>query len=64
MDLNRNAFRIVEHLTGGSKPVSAKAVKAGRIGGRARAAKLTTEERVSIAVKANKARWSKTTPEN
>lgn len=62
MDLNVTAFRIVQQLTSEKKedkPVSAMRRAAGRIGGPARAAKLTPEQRREIAVKANKARWKR-----
>jgi hypothetical protein len=62
MDLNVSAFRIVQQLTTEKKEdksVSATRRAAGRIGGPARAAKLTPEQRKEIAVKANKARWKK-----
>ncbi len=61
MDLNVAAFRIVQGLTTDKKEdkrVSA-ARAGGRIGGPARAAKLTTERRRAIALKANAARWTK-----
>jgi hypothetical protein len=64
MDLNVTAFRIVKQLTTENKeekPVSTARRAAGRIGGPARAAKLTPEQRKEIAVKANKARWQKRT---
>ena len=59
MDLNVSAFRVVQHLTTEKKDdkrsVAARA--GGKIGGPARAAKLTAVERRSIAIKANRARW-------
>jgi len=63
MDLNRNAFRIVNSLTEENKEHSkiANAQIVGRAGGRAggpaRAKRLTAEERRDIALKANRARW-------
>jgi len=65
-DLNELAAHIVEISTEGEKePESTKnpaAVELGRLGGRkggkARAAKLTPEERKQIAQKAAAARWS------
>jgi hypothetical protein len=60
MDLNRNAFRIVNSLTAETKesPRAAAARSAGKAGGRARAVKLTPSKRREIAVKASAARWS------
>jgi hypothetical protein len=60
MDLNVSAFRIVKTLTTENKDDkrSAAGRAGGKVGGRARAAKLTSEERRRIAVKANKARWA------
>lgn len=61
MDLNSNAFRIVQSLTqekpNNSKADSARA--AGKIGGRTRANRLTSEERRAIAIKGSQARWRK-----
>lgn len=61
MDLNVSAFRIVQQLTTENKDdkrvVAARA--AGRVGGPARALKLTPQRRKEIAVKANKARWKR-----
>jgi hypothetical protein len=61
MDLNRNAFRIVHSLTEGKKkdPRTAAARLGGKVGGPARAQRLTPEERRAISVKANRARWHK-----
>jgi len=61
MDLNTSAFRIVQHLTTENKEDNrSNAARAGgRIGGPARALKLTPERRIQIAIKANKARWKK-----
>jgi hypothetical protein len=62
-DLNRLAARIVEQATDEepSKPESGQ-VKAGRRGGqkggRARATKLSPEQRSEIARKAAQARWN------
>jgi hypothetical protein len=64
MDLNANAFRIVQHLTTNEKKEDkrvAAARRGGRAGGPARALKLTAEQRREIAVKANEARWQKRT---
>jgi hypothetical protein len=59
MDLNVTAFRIVRQLTTENKEDkrSAAARVAGKVGGPARAAKLTKEEMREIALKANRARW-------
>jgi hypothetical protein len=61
MDLNVNAFRIVQRLTTETKEdnKSVAARVAGQMGGPARAARLTPERRKEIAIKANKARWKK-----
>ncbi len=67
-DFAVNAFRVVQEATGEieaeEKPVKkfdAKALgrKGGLKGGRARAEKLTPEQRSDIAKKAAQARWSK-----
>lgn len=65
MDLNVSAFRIVQHLTTENKDdkKSLAARAGGKVGGPARAAKLTAEERKAISIKANKARWRRTTSE-
>lgn len=65
MDFAQNARRVVEIATGA--PLSTKknpaAVALGKLGGakggRARAAKLTAEQRKAIAEKGAKARWKK-----
>jgi hypothetical protein len=63
MDLNRNAFRIVQSLTDitENKTIISKRQVAARLGGvaggPARAKKLTSAERRAIAVKASRARW-------
>jgi hypothetical protein len=61
MDLNKNAFRIVQSLSGEKKvdPRSEGARAAGRRGGPARAHVLSPERRREIAKAANRARWSK-----
>lgn len=61
MDLNQNAFRIVQSLTEQRKesPRVAAARKAGAVGGPARASRLSQEERRLIARKANAVRWHK-----
>ncbi len=70
-DLNELAFAIMEETTGEEQPKAlpdepeknAAAVELGRLGGlrggKARAAKLTPEERSEIARKAAKKRWRK-----
>jgi len=59
MDLNVNAFRIVQQITtenkGNKKSMAGRA--GGTVGGPARAMKLTPERRKDIAKKANEARW-------
>jgi hypothetical protein len=65
MDLNVNAFRIVQNLTvekKDDKRVLAARV-AGRKGGPARAAKLTAQQRKNISIRANEARWKRSTGE-
>lgn len=61
MDINVSAFRIVQHLTTENKDDkrSTAARSAGQAGGKARAMKLSGEERKAIAVKANQARWQR-----
>jgi hypothetical protein len=66
MDVNQLAARVVEISTGEPirpKEKSAAAVSLGRLGGlkggRARADKLTPEERRGIAQRAAKQRWAK-----
>ena len=62
-DSNLNAARIAAIATGQEPPKPAKPVKppagrkGGKVGGKARAASLTAEERRAIAVKAARARW-------
>lgn len=68
-DFSINAFRIVQEATGQVEPglekqkeqFDAKALgrKGGLKGGKARADKLTPEQRKEIAQKAAKARWQK-----
>lgn len=68
-DFAVTAFRIVQEATGQAPAEEAKpaknpaAVELGRLGGqkggKARAEKLTPEERKAIAVKAARARWQK-----
>lgn len=60
-DLNKRAFAIVQIASGEAEEtaVSQSARKAGKAGGRARAAKLTSLERKATAEKAARARWKK-----
>jgi hypothetical protein len=61
MDVSTTAFRIVRHLTEKQddthRTITARA--AGRVGGAARAERLSATERHNIAVKANRARQDK-----
>jgi hypothetical protein len=75
-DFNVNVGRIVAIATGQEPPKPTKPVKppapkknphavalgrkGGKVGGKARAASLTAEERRAIAVKAARARWGMT----
>jgi hypothetical protein len=61
MDLNVTAFRIVRQLTTENKEDkrSTAGRAGGKVGGPARALKLTADERKKIAEKANKARWKR-----
>jgi hypothetical protein len=62
MDLNRNAFRIVDSLTSEKTEVSKNVMASkagGLIGGPARAARLSPAQRKAIAVKASAVRWGK-----
>ena len=68
-DLNEIAFRVVQGATGGipaeeTDGRNPAAVALGRLGGlkggKARAAKMTPEQRSDIARKAARARWKKT----
>jgi hypothetical protein len=69
-DLNQLASFIVDRATSEDKPQepaeppkNAAAVELGRLGGlkggKARSAKLTSEQKIEIAKKAAKARWEK-----
>ncbi len=67
-DFNEIAFRVVQQATGQAEPESPDeknpaAVALGRLGGlkggKARAAKMTPEERSAAAKKAVEARWKK-----
>lgn len=62
-DFTQIAFGIVQQATGEVEPTlpltgkKADSSKGGKIGGKARAEKLTAEQRSEIAKKAAKARW-------
>lgn len=63
-DINETAFSVVQIATGeAEKPVPTKAQETGREGGlkggKARAAKLSPEQRAEIARLAAQARWKK-----
>ena len=62
MDMTTTAFKVLQTVIteadeGKGKRRSDSARVAGRVGGTARAKKLTPAERRAIAAKANKARW-------
>jgi hypothetical protein len=57
MDLSTSAYRIVQTATGDINPKSPSKMKAGKIGGTARAKALSKRKRKQIALKANRARW-------
>lgn len=63
LDEVQNALRVVEEAIGGSLKKNPAAVALGRRGGlkggKARASKLTAEQRKEIAQKAAKARWAR-----
>jgi hypothetical protein len=60
MDVNTNAFRIVQRLTSENKGGKAPLGRAGGLkGGRARADALTPQRRQEIARKAIETRWKK-----
>jgi hypothetical protein len=63
MDLNVRAFRTVQEALNEQPPIEdAKIVasrKGGLIGGRARAASLSSNQRKEIAKKASRTRWAK-----
>jgi len=68
-DFAQNALRVVEIATGAPLIKSKKNPAAvalgklgGRVGGKARAAKLTPEQRRKIASDAARARWAKEEP--
>jgi hypothetical protein len=59
-DLNKMAYRVVRHATQEQEPetpAQASGRKGGLKGGKARAEKLTREERAEIARRAALARW-------
>lgn len=62
-DFTQVAFRVAQIATGEAEPTleltgkKADSSKGGKIGGKARAEKLTPEERSEIAKKAANARW-------
>ncbi len=62
MDINVQAFRLVREATDESsvdeKRRRAASRRGGLVGGRGRANSLSPEERISIAQKANRARWA------
>jgi hypothetical protein len=65
-DLNSLAYQVVQEATAEKEPVpekNAAAVELGRLGGRmggkARAASLSPEQRAEIAKRAAQARWNK-----
>ena len=70
VDLNALAFSIVNDVTAEDRPAEEKPTKnqaavelgrlGGKVGGKARAAKLTPEQRKEIAKIAAQARWKKT----
>lgn len=62
MDMNVQAFRLVEQATSEAMPNQAKKAssrKGGLKGGAARAKSITSERRAEIARRANAARWEK-----
>ena len=63
MDLNKTAFRIVQQLTDENRSADKqkRGSAGGKVGGIARATKLTPERKREIAVIANQTRWGKTT---
>lgn len=58
MDVNTNAFRVVQIATGEVRAKSVTKSKAGKLGGLARAKSLPKSKRRKIALVANRARWS------
>jgi hypothetical protein len=62
-DFSVTAFRVVQEATGQPKFDAVELGRKGGLkGGKARAEKLTPEQRKEIARKAAKARWNKTKP--
>jgi hypothetical protein len=62
VDINTNAYRIVESLTEEikeDKRRSAASRRAGQVGGPARARSLTGERRREIALAGSRARWTR-----
>ena len=63
MDLNVQAFRLVQEATDDASAEKrrrrATSKRGGLMGGKARAASLSPEDRKAIAQKANQARWSR-----
>lgn len=57
MDINTNAFRVVQEATGQKPKKSPAKLRAGKSGGLARAKALSSSQKREIAVKANRARW-------
>jgi len=60
-DLNQMAYRVVQHATdpqAAETPAQRTGREGGLKGGKARAEKLTPEERSEIARKAARARWA------
>lgn len=67
VDLNRMAFRVVQHATEGGDdepetPAQQNGRNGGLKGGVARAKKLSPEDRSAIAQKAARARWQRQKP--
>lgn len=61
-DINQQSFETVGMLTGSiprAKSLSSHLSKVGKMGGEARAKKLTASKRKSIAKKAANTRWAK-----
>jgi len=65
MDLNQMAHRVIQHATQPQEPETPAQLtgrEGGLKGGKARAEKLTPEQRSEIARKAAKARWGPEQP--
>ena len=58
-DISQLAKFLVDQATGETSTEKSAAAKLGQLGGKARAAKLTKEQLVESAKKANAARWPK-----